>query len=75
MEPDDALTDLTLATFVAFDYGAQGRIARGYLILTTGLARARAISSEGADQIIERWELVLAQFRRRFPCDGYFDHP
>jgi len=75
METEDALTELTLATFEAFDYGCRGRIARGYLILTTGLARARAASSHNTDPLIERWEAVMAQFRRSFPCEGYVDGP
>lgn len=74
-ETEDALTELTLASFEAFDYGCQGRIARGYLILTTGLAQARAVSGNNTDQLIERWETVMAQFRRRFPCEGYVDSP
>jgi len=73
MDPKEALDELSLATLEAFDYGYQGRIARGYRILTVGLFEARKATSEGADQVVELWEQVMARFRQRFPNDGYLD--
>jgi hypothetical protein len=72
MDKDAAFTELTLSTLEAFDYGNQGRVASGYLILTSGLVRARGGQEESA-QLVELWERAMAQFRQRFPSEGYLD--
>lgn len=73
MDPKAALAELTLSLSEAFHCGAQGRVACGYLILTCGLMRARGASPAEAPRMVELWERAMAQFRERFPNDGYLD--
>ena len=71
MIPREVEDELTNSVTEAFGLGREGRVPRGYLILTEGARAARELPPECADRVTRVWELALERFMREFPRAWY----
>ena len=75
MIPKEVEDELALYVTEAFWLGREGRVSRGYLILSEGARAARRLPPECVDRVTLVWELALARFKQEFPRSWYPDSP
>lgn len=71
MLPADETDQIVLVISEAFSTAAEGRIPRGYLLLTDGIRAARSLRTPWADEAVKLWDLALERFKERFPTEWY----
>jgi hypothetical protein len=71
MIPREVEDELAFSVVEAFGVAREGRVPRGYLILSEGARAARALPAECADRVARVWELALERFKREFPRAWY----
>jgi hypothetical protein len=73
MLPSEELDHIVLVITEAFACGAEGRVLRGYRLLTESIQETRRLHSAWAAEALTLWETALDRFKQRFPAEWYPD--
>ncbi|MCC2667776.1 MAG: hypothetical protein K0Q72_247 [Armatimonadetes bacterium] len=71
MIPREVVDEVALSVTEAFGLGYEGRVPRGYLILSDGAWSARSLPPECSGCVARVWELALDRFMQEFPREWY----
>ena len=71
MIPQVAFDEFVLVAADAFGSAAEGRVARGFLLLKDGLRSARESSTEWAPEAVALWRDALVTYQQRYPTEWY----
>ena len=75
MIPREVEDEVSNSVTEAFGLGREGRVPRGYMILTEGARAARDLPPECVDRVTRVWELARERFMREFPRAWYPEAP
>jgi len=73
MLPAEESDHIVLVITEAFACGAEGRIPRGYRLLTESIQETRRLATAWAGEALPIWETALERFKERFPTEWYPD--